>query len=393
MAVQTKKRNPPSRVGRTRKIIDTLRHGFNMLRKRALNLEVKKNTDIPKMDKLLLQPQATFVFIKANWCGHCKNYEPKWKNFVNTPGRNANMVALPVGLQRNSQVLKNVPLDGVPTVLKVQNGTVTAVDIDEANDSEVMTQEVTRRSNDPINDPALANAIVTANPNVVEKEEEEEVPAGMVATKEMELMVNKVNTNPRNLGETNGSRKNDQGALNLAIPVENLKVTSVTEKPINSINLAEIPSANQSIQVATTPNKISMPEPNLKPIPAAEPLPAPTAATAQAATEAATEATAVVTDAKSVNLSAPQVVNAIFERNAKKANNIINKAQEEISANNDPSVTEVPPSSNAAIAPAPAPAPAPANTKQRGGSRKYTLKKKGKLLNFFRVLTKRARKI
>lgn len=392
MAVQTKKRNPPSRVGRTRKIIDTLRHGFNMLRKRPLNLEVKKHTDIPKMDKLLLQPQATFVFIKASWCGHCKNYEPKWKNFVNTPGRNANMVAMPVGLQRNSQILKNVPLDGVPTVLRVQNGTVTAVDIDEANDPEVMTQEVTRRSNDPINGPALANAIVTANPNVVEEEEEEEEPAGMVATKEMELMVNKVNTNPRNLGETNGSRKNDQGALNLAIPVENLKVTSVTEKPINSINLAEIPSANQSIQVATTPNKISMPEPNLKPIPAAEPLPAPTAAaaTAEAPTEAPTEATAaVVTDAKSVNLSAPLVVNAIFERNAKKANNIINKAQEEISANNDPSVTEVPPSSNAAIAPA----PAPANTKQRGGSRKYTLKKKGKLLNFFRVLTKKARKI
>jgi len=381
MAGQTKKRNPPNRVGRTRKIIDTIRHGFSMLRKRPLNLEVNKQTDIPKMDKLLLQPQATFVFIKASWCGHCKNYEPKWNNFVKTPGRNAHMVAMPVGLQRNSQVLKNVPLDGVPTVLRVQNGTVTAVDIDQANDPEVMTQEVTRRSNDPINDPALANAIVTANPNVVEEEEEEE-PAGMVATKEMELMVNKVNTNPRNLGETNGSRKNDQGALNLAIPVQNLKeapapapAPAVAEKPINSINLAELPSSNQPIQVAESPNKLSMPAPIPEPIPAAEPLPAPTPE------EVAKEVPANKTG---VDLSPPPVVNALFERNAKKANNVINKAQEEISANNDPSVTEV---STGAAQPAPTPA------KQRGGSRRHTLKKKGKLLNYFRGLTKRARKI
>ena len=392
MGVQTKKKNSQNRVGRTRKIINTLRHGFNTMRRHALNLEVKKQADVPKMDKLLLQPQVTFVLVKADWCGHCKNYEPKWKNFVNTPGRNANMVKMPVELQRNSQVLKNVSLEGVPTVLKVKNGTVTAVDIDDANDSEVMIQEVTRASNDPISTPALADAIVAKNPNVVEEEEEE--PAGIVPTEEMSQLVNKVNVNPRNLGETNGSRKNDQAALNLAVPIENLKeaaasnanaanapapnananvpapvanapAPAVAEKPINSINLVDLPSTNQPIQVAESPNQLSMPTPVPEPIPAPAPTPAPTPEEAAKEVPANQKTTGV-------NLSAPPAINAAFQKNAKRANNVINQAQAEIAANNDPSVTDVPP-------------------KQRGGRR--TLKKKGALINFFRALTKKARKI
>jgi thiol-disulfide isomerase/thioredoxin len=392
MGVQTKKKNSQNRVGRTRKIINTLRHGFNTMRRHALNLEVKKQADVPKMDKLLLQPQVTFVLVKADWCGHCKNYEPKWKNFVNTPGRNANMVKMPVELQRNSQVLKNVSLEGVPTVLKVKNGTVTAVDIDDANDSEVMIQEVTRASNDPISTPALADAIVAKNPNVVEEEEEE--PAGIVPTEEMSQLVNKVNVNPRNLGETNGSRKNDQAALNLAVPIENLKeaaasnanaanapapnananvpapvanapAPAVAEKPINSINLVDLPSTNQPIQVAESPNQLSMPAPVPEPIPAPAPTPAPTP-------EEAAEEVPANQKTTGVNLSAPPAINAAFQKNAKRANNVINQAQAEIAANNDPSVTDVPP-------------------KQRGGRR--TLKKKGALINFFRALTKKARKI
>ena len=394
MGVQTKKKNSQNRVGRTRKIINTLRHGFNTMRRHALNLEVKKQADVPKMDKLLLQPQVTFVLVKADWCGHCKNYEPKWKNFVNTPGRNANMVKMPVELQRNSQVLKNVSLEGVPTVLKVKNGTVTAVDIDDANDSEVMIQEVTRASNDPISTPALADAIVAKNPNVVEEEEEE--PAGIVPTEEMSQLVNKVNVNPRNLGETNGSRKNDQAALNLAVPIENLKeaaasnanaaanaatnaaananvpapvanapAPAVSEKPINSINLVDLPSTNQPIQVAESPNQLSMPAPVPEPIPAPAPTPAPTPEEAAKEVPANQKTTGV-------NLSAPPAINAAFQKNAKRANNVINQAQAEIAANNDPSVTDVPP-------------------KQRGGRR--TLKKKGALINFFRALTKKARKI
>ena len=362
MPVQTKKKLL-SRGNRTRKILNTLRRGFNMLGKRALNLEVKKEADVPKMDTILQQPQVTFVLVKASWCGHCKNYEPKWKNFVNTPGRNANMVAMPVELQKNSQILKNVPLEGVPTVLKVQNGTVTAVDIDEANDPEIMTQEVTRASNIPINTPPLADAIVNGNPNVVEEEEEE--PEPLAPTQEMVELVNKVNTNPRNLGETNGSRNMNQAALDLAVPAAPPAPALTETEPINSINLVDLPAANKPIEPAvnTTP---AIPEP----IPAEAPKPAPTATEAVVEEPKTEEPVAEEPKAEepkdevAVNMSAPPVVDALFNRNAKKANNVINQAQAEITA--------TPP-------------------KQRGGRR--TLKKSGKLIKFFKMLTRKLRKI
>jgi thiol-disulfide isomerase/thioredoxin len=377
MAVQTKKKSP-TRIGRTRKIINTIRRGFNVLGKRALNLEVKKEADIPKMDTLLQQPQVTFVLIKASWCGHCKNYEPKWNNYVKTPGRSANMVAMPVELQRNSQVLKSVPLEGVPTVLRVQNGTVTAVDIDEANDPEVMRQEVTRASNIPINEPSLADAIVNRNPDLVEEEDEENEPEPLAPTQEMVELVNKVNTNPRNLGETNGSRNMNQAALNLAVPVAALTALTATEtKPINSINLVDLPVANKPIEPAV--NMIpAIPEP----IPAEPPKPAPTVAAptaaepttaepAPAAPTTAEPAPAVTETKNAVNLSPPSVVEALFQRNAKKANNVINQAQNEINA--------APPATESTL------------PKQRGGKR--TLKKSGKLLRFFKMLTRKLRKI
>ena len=50
--------------------------------------DVHKFTQV--MDKILV----ALISFKADWCGHCKNYKPKWNALKNTPGRKVPMITV-----------------------------------------------------------------------------------------------------------------------------------------------------------------------------------------------------------------------------------------------------------------------------------------------------------
>jgi hypothetical protein len=175
------------------------------------------------------------------------------------------------------------------------------------------------------------------------------------------------------LGETDGSRKNDQGALDLAVPASSAAAAVVAPAPavapvpnvvapiaqanetIASINLADLPSV---------PSMAPAPAPaTLEPIPAPVPVPAPTSQGGVNETQPL------------INLSAPEPVAELFNEKAEQSANLIENVQAEAlkAANESKNETKN-------------------EVKQRGGA-KRSRKAKGKLLQFLRSLTRKMRKI
>ena len=186
-------------------------------------INVRSDKDVKKVDQMLQIPNAkVFILLQADWCPHCQDMKPKWKQLENLPSRNVNIISMPIEKQQKSQILKNVPVEGIPTVLEVRNGVAKAVDMEKATDVAAMAEEMSRPSNVPIDAPSTVaeesqNAVV-ANEELANKNLPQ-VEAKQVPTNAMEELVQRINGNSKNMGNTNGSRANNV-ARNLAAPAE-----------------------------------------------------------------------------------------------------------------------------------------------------------------------------
>jgi len=211
-------------------------------------MTVRSDNDVKKVDKMLEIPDAkVYVLLQAGWCRHCQDMKPKWKELENLPTRNVNIVSMPIEKQQKSQILKNVPVEGIPTVLEVRNGVAKAVEMEIATDVAAMAKEMSRPSNVPIDAPSTVadesqNAVV-AN-EVLTNKNLPQVPVAtqkQVPTNAMEELVQRIDGNSKNMGNTNGSRANNV-ARNLAAPANKSEVMAepkVEESKAEESNKAE----------------------------------------------------------------------------------------------------------------------------------------------------------
>ena len=209
-----------NRFQRTRRIVN-----MAMNKNNVTAMTVRSDNDVKKVDKMLEIPDAkVYILLQAGWCRHCQDMKPKWKELENLPTRNVNIVSMPIEKQQKSQILKNVPVEGIPTVLEVRNGVAKAVEMEIATDVAAMAEEMSRPSNVPIDTPSTVadesqNAVV-AN-EVLTNKNLPQVPVAtqkQVPTNAMEELVQRIDGNSKNMGNTNGSRANNV-ARNLAAPV------------------------------------------------------------------------------------------------------------------------------------------------------------------------------
>jgi len=82
-------------------------------------ISVRTPDEIDGLEKAIKVGPVIFVFVHADWCGHCQTYKPIWKELETAPGRQANMAMIHHDMVEKSPTLKNAKIPGYPTVLKV----------------------------------------------------------------------------------------------------------------------------------------------------------------------------------------------------------------------------------------------------------------------------------
>ena len=78
-------------------------------------LELKKKIDQEKQFGGNNKPEL--ILVKAEWCGHCKNFKDTWANLQKTPEllKKVNFTTLDADV--NSNEIKQLQVSGYPTIL------------------------------------------------------------------------------------------------------------------------------------------------------------------------------------------------------------------------------------------------------------------------------------
>lgn len=85
----------------------------------STNLSVRSPDEVPKLEQLIRGGPVTYVFVHADWCGHCQTYKPIWQSLLDIPGRKVSMGMIHHDMVERSAMLKDAKIPGFPTVLKV----------------------------------------------------------------------------------------------------------------------------------------------------------------------------------------------------------------------------------------------------------------------------------
>lgn len=88
-------------------------------------VDVRTKEQAKELISVLKNGRPTFVFIHAEWCGHCHTYAPTWKTFEDMPGRYANVARVHYDMTEQVPALAQAKIQGYPSIVKVNpNGSV-----------------------------------------------------------------------------------------------------------------------------------------------------------------------------------------------------------------------------------------------------------------------------
>ena len=82
-------------------------------------VDVTKTEHVHGLLDVLKNGRPTFIFIHADWCGHCQTYKPTWDTLEATPGRYANVARVHHDMVENVPEIAHAKIKGYPSIVKV----------------------------------------------------------------------------------------------------------------------------------------------------------------------------------------------------------------------------------------------------------------------------------
>jgi thiol-disulfide isomerase/thioredoxin len=82
-------------------------------------MNVRSEPETKEAEKLIKIGPVTFVLVYADWCHHCHDYMPTWKDFEDMPNRSANIIKVHHDMLEKIPTIANAKIQGYPSVIKV----------------------------------------------------------------------------------------------------------------------------------------------------------------------------------------------------------------------------------------------------------------------------------
>ena len=233
------------------------------------NVSVRSPDQIEQLEHLIRTGPVTYVFVHADWCGHCQTYKPIWNELLGAPGRNAQMGMIHHDMVEKSPMLKQAKIPGYPTVLKVfpnghiekykdSNNSMTNA-VPNMRDVEIMKKEIleipmvslsdlsqakaANSSPEPyLKSMVLSNITKMNKQNVVNtllrKNNKKSLKANMIKSLDKLLENNKQQSNSNNLYSLLGKPASQKTKRNIANRTPSFKVSNSSVAPkMNEISI------------------------------------------------------------------------------------------------------------------------------------------------------------
>lgn len=180
-------------------------------------ISVRSPDELEELNDVISKGPVAYVFVHADWCGHCQTYKPIWNELSNIPGRTANMAMIHHDMVEKSPVLKDAKIPGYPSVLKVYPNKHIEVYKNETNESTNGMPNI--RDLENMKKQILSTVTVTAN-NMNARN------SRVILNSSSNSKNNNSNKGSNSNNKSNNSRSNTailKNSKNVAIPVTNMR--------------------------------------------------------------------------------------------------------------------------------------------------------------------------